>query len=104
MNTKHTPGPWTAGQFLSKAENAESPGGMTFLCRVDGIPILVARDTLCDDPMADAKLIAAAPDMRAALDAIHAELDGKEWSSDTANNIADIMRAAGYVIGEPGEE
>lgn len=104
MNTKHTPGPWTAGQFLSKAEDAERPDGMTFLCRVDGIPILVARNTLCNDPMADAKLLAAAPDMRAALNAIHAELDGKEWSSDTANNIANIMRAAGYVIGEPGEE
>ena len=41
---------------------------------------------------------------RDALDAIHAELDGKEWSSDTLDNIAAILRDAGYSIASPDEE
>ena len=81
--TKHTPGPWIAGQFLSRAENAEAPEGMTVLCRVDGIPIMVARNTLCDDPMADARLVAAAPELLAALRNLQqAVADAGQWLHD----------------------
>lgn len=35
------------------------------------------------------------------LDNIHAELDGTEWSSDTLEKVAFLIRAAGYKIREP---
>jgi hypothetical protein len=68
-----------------------------------------------DDSEADTRLIAAAPDLldvarRVAdyfehtnapltvLDAIVEQLDGKTWSSDTLDNIAGILRDAGYAV------
>lgn len=38
-----------------------------------------------------------------ALDAIHAVMDGKEWDSETLEQIAAILTAAGYVIREPDD-
>lgn len=38
-----------------------------------------------------------------ALDAICRELDGREWSADTLDAIADIVRASGRIIREPFE-
>jgi len=35
---------------------------------------------------------------------IHKVLDGNEWSSDTLDEIADIVRAAGYTINDCNEE
>ena len=43
----------------------------------------------------------AEPDDAGALDAIHALLDGREWDSDTADDIAAIVRATGREIREP---
>jgi hypothetical protein len=40
---------------------------------------------------------------RAALDAIHACMDGTEWTPGTFDQIADILRESGYVIRDPGE-
>ena len=31
-------------------------------------------------------------------------LSGSEWNADTLDQIADVVRAAGYTINEPGEE
>src|SRR5215469_10906736 len=39
-----------------------------------------------------------------ALAMIHKVLDGNEWSSDTLDEIADIVRAAGYTINDCNEE
>lgn len=36
-----------------------------------------------------------------ALDAIHALVDGQEWSPDTLDAIAEALREAGYTISEP---
>jgi hypothetical protein len=38
------------------------------------------------------------------LDDIHEKLDGLEWSGDTLEEIASIMRGAGYPIREPGRK
>jgi hypothetical protein len=36
-----------------------------------------------------------------ALRLIREELDGKQWSADTVDRIAEIMRRAGFKIEEP---
>jgi len=36
-----------------------------------------------------------------ALDWIHDLLDGQEWTPDTLNEIADILRRAGYTVRDP---
>ena len=66
---KHTPGPWIVGDTDRYTRNNGSapPAGMTRLCSIDGIAIYVAKNSLCDDPVADAKVLAAAPDMVSAL-------------------------------------
>jgi hypothetical protein len=37
-----------------------------------------------------------------ALTAIHGEMDGREWESDTLSAIADHMREAGFELRESG--
>lgn len=37
------------------------------------------------------------------LETIHASMDGKAWSPDTLETIADILRRAGFTIHEPHE-
>lgn len=39
-----------------------------------------------------------ARDLLLTLDAIHAELDGTEWTPETLEAIASHLRAAGYVV------
>lgn len=39
-----------------------------------------------------------------ALDRIHKLLDGREWSADTLDAIADVVRSTGRVIREPQED
>lgn len=39
-----------------------------------------------------------------AMNLIHVELESTEWSSDTPDNIADIMRATGRVLAEEDVE
>jgi len=38
---------------------------------------------------------------RAALDAIHAILDGEEWNSDTTVKVAEVIQDYGYIITDP---
>ena len=40
----------------------------------------------------------------AALHAIHALMDGKEWSADTMQAIADALKRAGLSVREPSEQ
>lgn len=37
------------------------------------------------------------------LEAIHRELDGKEWNADTTDAIAQILAAAGYTFADPDD-
>lgn len=64
MQTKHTPGPWTvpAGQIV--ADTVWARGGHLEICKLYGN----GRDAETAD--ADARLIAAAPDMLEALEKI----------------------------------
>lgn len=75
MTTKHTPGPWVVGNV------GEVVAGGTTLADVYG-----------DEEQADvdAYLIAAAPDLLAACEAIAATT----WSKNTATVIGEQVRAA----------
>lgn len=37
-------------------------------------------------------------DAQAIVNAIHREMDGKEWSADTLDRIAELLKGAGYEI------
>lgn len=39
----------------------------------------------------------------APLHEIHDLLDGKEWSSNTMSEVADVLRRAGYSVREPSD-
>ena len=82
MNTKHTPGPWTVG-----ANGINSPDGHIVYFDVSGGP----HET-------DARLIAAAPDLLAALQAWHyaySECAGTdEQRRDAKTKAGDMTRAA----------
>lgn len=84
----HTPGPWIMGdtdRYSRKIHTGRA--GMTCLCSVDGIAIYVRRDSLCDEPADDARLIAAAPELLAALRVI-ATYDPTVCDAATLGNIA----------------
>lgn len=80
MNTKHTPGPWTVSQpsgaypweaFVITATIAPAVTHTESGYPVNGRPVTVARiqrDAAKSTADANAKLIAAAPDLLAALD------------------------------------
>jgi hypothetical protein len=63
METKHTPGPWTTGDLFKDLPGYE-------ICEQGGIRIaeVDAEMVAHEQAVADAKLIAAAPDLLAALD------------------------------------
>ena len=80
----HTPGPWTVNGDVIEAFDA------------DGYRLSLF-ETLADHKPADLRLAAAAP----ALAEIAAQLDGCEWSPDTLDTIASIVRRAGFEVREP---
>ena len=51
-------------------------------------------------PDADGYLPGAAVRQTEALDAMQRVLDGTEWSADTLDEIADILRDAGYTVSD----
>ena len=83
MNTKHTPGPWTANEPNEKALRyawsvwPEEGSGFARIATV----------TQCDEQEANAHLIAAAPDLLEALYQI-ATYDPTKWDAVTLGNIA----------------
>lgn len=81
MTTKHTPGPWAVSDV---GEVVVCATGRT-LCDVYSSP---ADDDAQAD--ADARLIAAAPDLLAACEAVAATT----WSRNTATIIGEQVRAA----------
>lgn len=62
---KFTPGPWVVAQRQLPSDTVHADS--VDLLRMDGYAINVPRDTLSDYPEADIALIAAAPDLYAAL-------------------------------------
>jgi len=82
MASRHTPGPWTAHKMA---------GGM--ICVAP--PNRIAVADCCD--MGDALLIAAAPDLLAALQAVVIELDAVH-RSDRFSSADDALAAANAAI------
>ena len=72
MSTKHTPGPWSAGQFRDGGPfpgcDIGSPDGAN-VAQVLFVPpaVQVGGDIQKPEALANARLIAAAPDLLAAL-------------------------------------
>jgi hypothetical protein len=85
MNEQHTPGPWKAVEL--------TPGGGTAVVRIGGIVVEGMYRGGENDPLtlADASLIAAAPDLLAALQGVLRVADRATVEFDAAR--AAIARA-----------
>lgn len=64
MKTKHTPGPWIVGTFPTGASDVRSADSEICLCKSD-----------FEDNQANARLIAAAPDLLEALEFALADMN-----------------------------
>lgn len=110
---KHTPGPWFKNGYYYQRDAAAPTGRRVMLCGGDstlceGFTINAANTEVCHirshNRADDARLIAAAPDLLAALEAIAARVDGVfddpalmafgPLSIDTGADCSAIARAA----------
>lgn len=91
MNSKHTPGPWTASLPEDRLSDAAISARTPIYKNIANIARVYRRDSERQRD-ADARLIAAAPDLLAALD----ELLADKYLSDPIN--ADRMAAARAAI------
>ena len=80
MSAQHTPGPWRV-----ERQNPSPTTGEWMIAGTKPGYLAEVRDCGSRDVQANARLIAAAPDLLAALQALVAELDGpgKPYSSDS---------------------
>lgn len=86
--SKHTPGPWTQGKTTPQNVSA----GSALICRT------FARSRASDEDIANARLIAAAPDLLTMLTEAHEIIDSwgyEETAEVTARMRALIERAGG---------
>jgi len=87
MSTKHTPGPW----------QVEARRGETWVCRADSA--VLARVAAAKEIRANARLIAAAPELLEALKAVRIELreGGSYRKADRCHAIVEaaIAKATG---------
>lgn len=90
--SQHTPGPWAA-DFTSSAVRVSAPEG-SWICKINWYSQL--RKAMRDEAEANARLIAAAPDLLAALEVAHHALshptDG--WKDEVENKALPIVSAA----------
>jgi hypothetical protein len=87
MNAKHTPGPWKT--FPA------SDGSCFEVCDDDGAPVAAITPQLGDKEIANAAIIAAAPDLLAALRKIEAEARGERATTPQLRaDIAEWCNAA----------
>lgn len=87
MNTRHTPGPWVPNPLM-----------LDQICTYGGEPTVVAyayRDMPADIVIANANLIAAAPELLAALKNLAASFDPGTQFSELAAARAAIAKATG---------
>lgn len=99
MSNKHTPGPWVAKEFTCLAA--------TTIIAEDGTPI---ADTTgfgrrADDCLADARLIAAAPDLLEYVQMVanlptDAETDGGMTAADAIEILSTMIAVARAVLDE----
>ena len=83
MTDKHTPGPWETAGECEYVMSRHAPSGAT-------------NRVICENVFsdADARLIAAAPELLAALHAIKAAIEAPGSYRDTVNAVDRITQAA----------
>lgn len=90
MNAKHTPGPWRIG--------TPPPNGQQTIGTDQGLMVAVATTGAGVQTKANAHLIAAAPDLLEALQALmddNSALDGMYWADCCDKARAAIAKATG---------
>jgi hypothetical protein len=94
----HTPGPWTVKRRFDVYQNTQTPGvGGTFVASTKGISELPESvNQVCE---ADAKLIAAAPELADALLELHdwsaCDAQFAERSQAAFNKAAELLKRIG---------
>ena len=92
---KYTHGGW--GRNIAPA----SKYPIIFAGRNTHVAQVLSKGLTPEEVEANADLIADAPNMREALDAIFRIMSGTEWDSDTTGAIAEVMERAGYTLEQP---
>ena len=87
--SKHTPGPWTAQHWIDDVHEVE---GFEILAGGHPVPLSTLETDDAEEARDNARLIAAAPDLLAALEAI--ELGCSFPADDVQRAIRDRARAA----------
>ena len=96
--SNHTPGPWTVRRRFDVYQDTQTPGvGGTFVASTKGISELPESvNQVCE---ADAKLIAATPELADALRELHdwaaVDNDYRERSAAAFNRAAELLRRIG---------
>ena len=86
----HTPGPWTSGRAIP----ADDTVSRIVRAGADHIAVVMDLDGAAQEAVDNARLIAAAPDMLAALQLIHANAgESPEWIRSRIDAV--IARATG---------
>lgn len=113
---KHTPGPWTLGKGLYTVREQSATGRDGFIARTHIPGEWRARDE--EEQQANARLIAAAPDLLAAIEAFPGFLadceEGDKWIEQISAavnkatgkvkiKITDLDTGAYYYASEPAE-
>ena len=96
---KHTPGPWSAGvrsgNFIDITHSNNQPGAITrALCRVQ------ARQSWVAEAEANARLIAAAPELLAALEAMLEQLSKGPYAFKDSGALYSTRSAVEKATGE----
>mgnify|MGYP001590670855 CR=1 FL=1 len=100
--TSHTPGPWAVGSSDSPGYMGDLPRGSYYVA--DGRERVVAEIDSCGEPlpclMADARLIAAAPELLVALEALLLSCDSDaDWGRAQSQARSTIAKAKGEEVG-----
>jgi hypothetical protein len=99
VNAKHTPGPWTIERHFHPEEAAipsyleivaEARGECRYLCQI--LPQFEERPT--DETLSNARLIAAAPDLLVACQAVLPALEWCHAQGLQTSGALEIVRAA----------
>lgn len=105
MGIKHTPGPWFITGSMTKYVEARIPGRM--IQEVAACGPTAADDGYGEQQMANARLIAAAPDLLEALE--YAVVDFDNWAAHEDNHphehlVAWAEKARAAIAKAKGEE
>jgi hypothetical protein len=96
MSTQHTPGPWTAVKLQDRETfNIFADGFVSATCQVSRMENST-RSTSGSETTANARLIAAAPDLLEALRVCASQSIGADWTPEQA--LAFIKQHARAVI------